>query len=40
LSAYAVGARYPEFEELSFEDTENAVEIAKKFKKYIKDRIL
>jgi len=40
LSAFAVEARYPEFEEPSLEDTENAVEIAKKFKKYIVDRIL
>lgn len=40
LSAFAVEARYPEFEEPSLEDTKNAVEIAKKFKNYIKDRIL
>jgi len=40
LSVFAVGARYPEFEEPSLEDTKNAVEIAKKFKKYIRDRIL
>ena len=40
LSAFAVEARYPEFEEPSLEDTENAVEIARKFKKYIKGRIL
>jgi HEPN domain-containing protein len=40
LSAYAVEARYPEFEEPSLEDTENAVEIARRFKKYIKDSIL
>ncbi|MHB1347350.1 MAG: HEPN domain-containing protein [Candidatus Humimicrobiaceae bacterium] len=40
LSAFAVEARYPEFEEPSLEDTENAVEIARKFKKYIINRIL
>jgi HEPN domain-containing protein len=40
LSAYAVEVRYPEFEEPSLEYTENAVEIARKFKKYIKDSIL
>jgi HEPN domain-containing protein len=40
LSAFAVEARYPEFEEPSLEDTENAVEIAKKFKEYIIDKIL
>ncbi len=40
LSAFAVEARYPEFEEPSLEDTKNAVGIAKKFKKHIKDKIL
>jgi HEPN domain-containing protein len=40
LSTFAVEARYPEFEEPSLEDTKNAVEIAKKFKNYIKDSIL
>ena len=40
LSTFAVEARYPEFEEPSLEDTINAVEIAKKFKNYIKDRTL
>jgi predicted nucleic acid-binding OB-fold protein len=40
LSAYAVEARYPELEEPSLEDIENAVEIDRNFKKYIKVRIL
>jgi len=39
LSAFAVEARYPEFEEPSLIDTKNAVEVAKKFKKFIKKKI-
>ena len=40
LSAFAVEARYPEFEEPSLIDTKNAVEIARKIKKFIKKKIL
>lgn len=39
LSAFAVEARYPEFEEPFLIDTKNAVEIAKKFKKFIRKKI-
>lgn len=39
LSAFAVEARYPEFDEPSLIDTKNAVGIAKKFKKFIKKKI-
>jgi len=39
LSVFAVEARYPEFEEPSFIDTKNAVEIAKNFKKFITKKI-
>ncbi len=38
LSAFAVEARYPEFEEPSLADTKNAVKVAEKFKKFIKEK--
>ncbi len=40
MSAFAVEARYPEFEEPSLEDTKNAVKIAEKIKEFIKKKIL
>ena len=39
LSSFAVEVRYPEFEEPAFEDTKIAVEVAEKFKSFVKGKI-
>jgi HEPN domain-containing protein len=40
LSVFAVETRYPEFEDPSINDAKNAVEVAEKFKQFIKNKIL